>query len=128
MQEVINGGGENGILQILRKRTGRWKMRLPEVSGVYGRKQEGLEITDSTIVYLENDIDMGARQENGVLTAGIAWDPIGVDKAGKFTGTFEGNNHKIKGIYVKKDGNFAGLFGNSDTIQNLTIADSYIVL
>ena len=89
-------------------------------------EKEGLEITDSTIVYLEKDIDMGARQENGVLTAGTTWDPIGVDKAGKFTGTFEGNNHTIKGIYVKKDGNFAGLFGNSDTIQNLTIADSYI--
>ena len=89
-------------------------------------EKEGLEITDSTIVYLENDIDMGARQENGVLTAGKAWEPIGVDNAGKFTGIFEGNNHTIKGIYVKKDGNFAGLFGNSNTIQNLTIADSYI--
>ena len=89
-------------------------------------EKEGLEITDSTIVYLENDIDMGARQENGVLTAGTTWDPIGIDNAGKFTGTFEGNNHTIKGIYVKKDGNFAGLFGISDTIQNLTIADSYI--
>ena len=89
-------------------------------------EKEGLEITDSTIIYLENDIDMGARQENGVLTAGTAWNPIGVDSAGKFTGTFEGNNHTVKGIYVKKDGNFAGLFGNSDTIQNLTIADSYI--
>ena len=33
-------------------------------------EKEGLEITDSTIIYLENDIDMGARQENGVLTAG----------------------------------------------------------
>ena len=89
-------------------------------------EKEGLEITDSTIVYLENDIDMGARQENGVLTAGTAWNPIGIDSAGKFTGTFEGNNHTIKGIYVKKDGKFAGLFGNSDTIQNLTIVDSYI--
>ena len=89
-------------------------------------EKEGLEITDSTIVYLENDIDMGARQENGALTAGTIWDPIGVDNAGKFTGTFEGNNHTVRGIYVKKDGNFAGLFGNSDTIQNLTIADSYI--
>ena len=89
-------------------------------------EKEGLEITDSTIVYLENDIDMGARQENGVLTAGTAWEPIGIDSAGKFTGTFEGNNHTIKGIYVKKDGNCAGLFGNSDTIQNLTIANSYI--
>ena len=89
-------------------------------------EKEGLEITDSTIVYLENDIDMGARQENGVLTAGTAWEPIGIDSAGKFTGTFEGNNHTVKGIYVKKDGKFAGIFGNSDTIQNLTIADSYI--
>lgn len=89
-------------------------------------EKEGLEITDSTIIYLENDIDMGARQENGVLTAGTAWEPIGIDSAGKFTGTFEGNNHTVKGIYVKKDGKFAGIFGNSDTIQNLTIADSYI--
>lgn len=89
-------------------------------------EKEGLEIIDSTIVYLENDIDMGARQENGILTAGTAWNPIGVDNAGKFTGTFEGNNHTIKGIYVKKDGNFAGIFGNSDTIQNLIVADSYI--
>ncbi len=89
-------------------------------------EKEGLEITDSTIVYLENDIDMGARQENGVLTAGTAWDPIGKDDTRKFIGTFEGNNHTVKGIYVKKDGNFAGLFGISDTIQNLTVADSYI--
>ena len=89
-------------------------------------EKEGLEITDSTIVYLENDIDMGARQENGALTAGTTWDPIGVDNAGKFTGTFEGNNHTVKGIYVKKDGNFVGLFGVSDTIQNITVADSYI--
>lgn len=89
-------------------------------------EKEGLEITDSTIVYLENNIDMGARQKDGVLTAGTAWDPIGIDNAGKFTGTFEGNNHTVRGIYVKKDGKFAGIFGNSDTIQNLTIVDSYI--
>ena len=89
-------------------------------------EKEGLEITDSTIVYLENNIDMGARQKDGVLTAGTAWDPIGIDNAGKFTGTFEGNNHTVRGIYVKKEGKYAGIFGNSDTIQNLTIVDSYI--
>ncbi len=89
-------------------------------------EKEGLEITDSTIVYLEKDIDMGARQENGALIAGTTWEPIGVDETGKFTGTFEGNNHTVRGIYVKKNGDFAGLFGVSDTIQNLTIADSYI--
>lgn len=89
-------------------------------------EKAGLEITDDTIVYLEKDLDLGARQVNGILTTGTAWEPIGIDNAGKFTGTFEGNNHTIRGVYVKKEGKFAGIFGNSDTIQNLTISSSYI--
>ncbi len=89
-------------------------------------EKAGLEITDDTIVYLEKDLDLGARQVNGTLTTGTAWEPIGIDEAGKFTGTFEGNNHIIRGVYVKKEGNFAGIFGNSDTIQNLTVSNSYI--
>ena len=89
-------------------------------------EKAGLEITDDTIVYLEKDLDLGARQVNGTLTAGTAWEPVGTEKEAKFTGTFEGNNHTIRGVYVKKEGNFAGIFGNSDTIQNLTVLNSYI--
>lgn len=89
-------------------------------------EKAGLEITDDTIVYLENDLDLGARQVNGTLTTGTAWEPVGTEKEAKFTGTFEGNNHTIRGVYVKKEGNFAGIFGNSDTIQNLTVSNSYI--
>lgn len=89
-------------------------------------EKAGLEITDDTIVYLEKDLDLGARQVNGTLTAGTAWEPVGTKKEAKFTGTFEGNNHTIRGVYVKKEGEFAGIFGNSDTIQNLTVSSSYI--
>ena len=46
------------------------------------------EIADDTIVYLENNIDMGARQEEGVLTTApeTQWTPIH-----NFKGTFDGN-------------------------------------
>lgn len=91
-----------------------------------GYAESDLVITDDTVVALMNDIDLGARQKDGVLTSGTAWTPIGPSNALKFTGTFEGNNHTIKGMYVNINANFAGLFGNSDSIQNLTIKDSYI--
>ena len=95
------------------------------------------EITVDTYVYLMADLDLGARQENGAKTVGTAWIPIGladdpVDennnpiKQYKFRGTFEGNNHTIRGVYVSRDSNFGGIFGNSNTIKNLTIKGSYI--
>ena len=80
------------------------------------------EITETTTVYLENNIDMGARQEDGILTtiAETQWTPID-----NFEGIFEGNNHSISGIYVYDDGSPVGIFEVA-TVQNLTIKNSYI--
>ena len=75
-----------------------------------------------------NNLDLGARQINGELTEGTSWTPIGINYNnvdGHF-GTFDGNNYSIKGIYVKNINTFSGLFGSSNTIQNLTIKNSYI--
>ena len=72
-----------------------------------------------------NDLDLGARfDENGKLTLGVEWVPVGKDTTNK--GTFEGNNHYIKGVYVNSDTKFCGIFGNTNTIQNLTVKNSYI--
>ena len=79
------------------------------------------EITDSTTVYLENNLDMGARQKDGELTSGTAWTPVNMRK-----GIFEGNEHVISGIYVKHNGLSAGLFLGADVIRNFTIKNSYI--
>lgn len=80
------------------------------------------EITDSTTVYLENNIDMGARQKDGELTSGVAWEPIGMLK-----GTFDGKEHSISGIYVNSNGmGSVGLFSNANNIQNLSIKNSYV--
>ena len=87
-----------------------------------------ITMTPQTTIYLMNNLDLGARQINGELTEGTSWTPIGINYNnvdGHF-GTFDGNNYSIKGIYVKNINTFSGLFGSSNTIQNLTIKNSYI--
>ena len=79
------------------------------------------EITESTIVYLENNLDMGARQKNGELVSGTNWEPI--DFSG---GNFEGNNHSVSGIYVKTEEAWAGFFRSCSDISNFIIKNSYI--
>ena len=79
------------------------------------------EITDSTTVYLENNLDMGARQKDGELTSGTAWTPVNMKK-----GIFEGKEHSISGIYEKSEDMICGLFSDANTIQNLSIKNSYI--
>ena len=78
-----------------------------------GYNESDVTLTTDTIVYLMEDIDLGARQENGKLTKGVSWTPIGNTNttSKNFVATFEGNNHTIQGIYVYIDGQFAGLFG-----------------
>ena len=78
------------------------------------------DITENTTVYLENNIDMGARQENGILTSGVAWTPITMT-----TGIFDGKEHSVSGIYVNSD-IYGGLFISPDQIENVTIKNSYI--
>ena len=86
---------------------------------------ENIAITEQTTIYLMNDLDLGARfDENGKLTLGVEWVPVGKTKT--LVGTFEGNNHYIKGVYVNSDTKFCGIFGNTNTIQNLTVKNSYI--
>ena len=86
---------------------------------------QDISITEETIVYLMADLDLGARQEEGALTRGTAWTPIG--KTSRFNGTFEGNNYSIRGVYVNQTENFAGFFGRAENLKNITIKNSYIL-
>lgn len=91
--------------------------------------------TDTTI-YLMNNLDLGARHGEGTTEEEkwatnpdeLKWTPIGIDQNNvkDKLGTFEGNNYTICGVYVNRDTPFSGIFGNSNTIQNLTIKNSYI--
>ena len=113
-----------------------------ELSGYVPKKYTPSEITMTaeTTIYLMDNLDLGARPGTGTTeeakwetaaNEAVKWMPIGVDKnnvTGKL-GTFEGNNYTIRGVYVNRDNDdeaYNGIFGNSNTIRNLTIKNSYI--
>ena len=60
------------------------------------------------------------------------WTPIGEygtygEKA--YTGTFDGQNHTISGLYYNGSGDYVGLFGRVNSggrVKNVKVADSYI--
>jgi len=77
------------------------------------------------------DEDTGERfvyvtYENAV----VGWEPIGADVEGSFTGTFDGNGHSIKGLYIDRaDEDSVGLFGISDEggeIKNLGVINGNV--
>ena len=64
---------------------------------------------------------------NGTKATGwIDWTPIG-NNDNQYTGTFDGQNHKISGLYFNDTGtDYVGLFGYSGgTIKNVGVVDSY---
>ena len=55
------------------------------------------------------------------------WTPIG-NSSVAFDGTFDGDDHTISGMFINTTSSHNGLFGNSSgTIENLTVADSWIM-
>lgn len=61
----------------------------------------------------------------------LAWMPIGInaDSANKFKGTFNGNNHEIKNLYINQEAGYhsAGLFGAlNGTVVDLVISNANI--
>ena len=83
---------------------------------------EGNTFEKETIL-LTDDISLGCNEEN-------QWTPIGTFNTDTpFKGTFDGQNHTISGIYINDEwATYQGLFGSvaGGTIQNLSVADSYI--
>lgn len=57
-----------------------------------------------------------------------SWEPVG-DKNSRYTGTFDGQGHRISGLYYNdSEGCYAGLFGRvrNGSVKNVTICDSYM--
>lgn len=72
----------------------------------------------------ENVIVNGAL--NNDTSEFVAWTPIG-SSTKVFSGTFDGNNKTISGLYVSAASGYQGLIGfmESGTVKNVTVADSY---
>ncbi|MCQ2063018.1 MAG: hypothetical protein MJY99_06730, partial [Fibrobacter sp.] len=73
------------------------------------------------------NVDAETGEYTGSAPANV-WTPIGTDDA-KYTGTFDGNGHTIRGLYFNDEKTFCvGLFGyinESAKVQNVGVVDSY---
>ena len=109
-----------------------------------GYNPEDIIMSTTVKINLMNNLDFGARarQPDETITDSIEketskwianegklnWTPIGIDfnNVKNKLGAVDGKNHIIRGMYVNRDESFNGIFGNSNTIQNIIIKDSYI--
>ena len=90
-------------------------------AGAAIRTGSGDEVNAMSAYYLlVNEIDLSPVSNEKY---GKNWTPIGTDSH-RFTGSFEGNGQKIKGLYINTDLSDQGLFGVLDAgsrINNLTV-------
>jgi len=92
----------------------------------------GITTFETSKVTMLNDVtvntDTVAKWEERGFTNLREWTPIGTSSI-EFSGTFNGNNHAIKGIYINSAEQGAGLFRTTATgssIENLRLEESYI--
>lgn len=70
-------------------------------------------------ITLDTDIDLTGKN----------WTPIGTSFSNKYTGTFDGGSHTIKGLTVTTNDQFVGLFGSigyAGTVKNVMMEDVQI--
>ena len=70
-------------------------------------------------ITLDTDIDLTGKD----------WTPIGTSFSNKYTGTFDGGGHTIKGLTVTTNDQFVGLFGSigyAGTVKNVMMEDVQI--
>ena len=74
-------------------------------------------------------VNTNVLNENGELNNGLfrEWKPIGT-MSNKYTGTFDGNNKTVSGLYVYNSNiTWVGFIGyNNGTIKNVGVTDSYL--
>ena len=99
---------------------------------VNGTLTDGTAQNTAAHAKLTDDITI----QTGVLAAiasgrtpTYTWTPICTDYNKAYTGTFDGNDKTISGLYYSGSGNYVGLFGyvgSGGRVQNVKVADSYI--
>lgn len=96
LKDVVN------LKRLLTGEKNAWRIRslkdLIEFAGLVNRQGENF---DGWLVRLECDIDLSDTD----------WEPIGSSLSCAFCGEFDGKGHIIRGLRLKTDARFVGLFG-----------------
>jgi len=90
--------------------------------------------TAEELAWFRDHVNAGDYAAHAALTADLDlnskdWQPIGLAFASAYTGSFDGQYHKISGLHIQSASANQGLFGfiNSATVQNLIIVDASVV-
>ena len=80
-----------------------------------------------TYFVLGSDIELNyGKTVTGIDATLNSWTPIG-NSTYNFSGNFDGNGKKIKGLYINDDSlEYVGLFGIGNAPNNLTIENGYV--
>ena len=73
--------------------------------------------------------DINITLGKNIDLTGKEWTPIGTGYSNKYTGTFDGGGHTIKGLTVTTNDQFVGLFGSigyAGTVKNVMMEDVQI--
>ena len=108
----VDGGGESGAAEDL-----GYSIQNDGSYMVYNAKgllawNEAAQKDESINCTLTADIDLTGKN----------WTPIGTSFSNKYTGTFDGGGHTIKGLTVTTNDQFVGLFGsigNAGPVKNV---------
>ena len=89
--------------------------------------------TSEQLMDWAEEVRNGNRSLDCTLAADITltepWTPVGTDYQNPYTGTFDGNNHTIRGLTVTGSNEYAGLFGyigKDGTVKNVKLEDVQI--
>ena len=89
--------------------------------------------TPEQLIAWAEEVRNGNRSLDCTLAADITltepWTPVGTDYQNPYTGTFDGNNHTIRGLTVTGSNEYAGLFGcigSGGTVKNVKLEDVQI--
>ena len=89
--------------------------------------------TSEQLMDWAEEVRKGNRSLDCTLAADITltepWTPVGTDYQNPYTGTFDGNNHTIRGLTVTGSNEYAGLFGyigKDGTVKNVKLEDVQI--
>ena len=77
----------------------------------------------------EGKSDINITLDTDIDFTGKDWTPIGTGYSNKYTGTFDGGGHTIKGLTVTTNDQFVGLFGSigyAGTVKNVMMEDVQI--
>ena len=115
----VDGGGESGAAEDL-----GYSIQNDGSYMVYNAKgllawNEAAQKDESINCTLTADIDLTGKN----------WTPIGTSFRNKYTGTFDGGGHTIKGLTVTTNDQFVGLFGSigyAGTVKNVMMEDVQI--